>query len=91
MAGRYNELKKKWVVDKTGGNILGRISDLEIEYSRNRVVSIVAGKKKRWWQPFSVLSETVIPWQQIDLIGSDTVLVTLPEGKLSEAEREKEK
>ncbi|MBQ4101759.1 MAG: YlmC/YmxH family sporulation protein [Oscillospiraceae bacterium] len=75
MNGRFSELKRKWVIDRKGGSILGRVTDLEIDMARNRVVSVVAGQKKHWFLPFSVTEESVIPWQQIDVIGEDTILV----------------
>ena len=74
--GRYSELRKKWVVDRQNGDILGRVIDMEIEFQRNRVVSIIVGQRRRWWWPFDRPEEQVIPWHRIGIIGQDTLLVT---------------
>ena len=76
VTGRYSDLRRKWVVDRQNGDILGRVIDLEIEFQRSRVVSIVVGQRHRWWWPFGQPEEQVIPWHRIGVIGQDTLLVT---------------
>jgi len=83
MSERYSELQKKWVVSQNG-RILGRVIDLELDVTRQKVLHLVAGQRRHWWLLFEAKEETVIPWHQIEIVGEDTILVR---GELADSEK----
>lgn len=76
MPTAFSELCKKQVVNCQDGALLGRVSDLELCVDSCRVTAIlVTPVKKGFWQkgePF------VIPWEKIEKIGADVILVSQP-------------
>ena len=73
---RYSELKQKVVVNVLDGRKLGNIIDLDIAVEDGRILAIIVPA------PFSLNTffkgeGCIIPWQCIQKIGDDVILVTV--------------
>ncbi|MBQ3052917.1 MAG: YlmC/YmxH family sporulation protein [Clostridia bacterium] len=73
---RIAELRNKQVVCTKNGCVLGFISDVEINTSDGKIEAIVILGKLRFFGLLGREDDIVIPWQEIDVIGRETVLVT---------------
>ena len=62
------------VINLCGGELLGYPCDLEIDICDCRVVSLTV---RRVGSFFEKKEEYVIPWKNIDCIGSDAILVRI--------------
>ncbi len=76
MVCRIDELRNKQVVCVKDGSVLGYISDIELDVVEGRLTAIVIFGKPRLFGLFGNHDDIVIPWQDIDVIGGDTVLVS---------------
>lgn len=75
MCCRIEELRDKQVVCIKNACILGCVSDVEIDTCSGKLVSIVIFGRKRCFGLFGREEDITIPWCDIEVIGSDTVLV----------------
>lgn len=75
MSCRIEELRHKQVVCMHSGDILGFVSDIEINSDNGRVEAIVIFGKPRIFGLFGKYEDIVIPWDDIEVIGPETVLV----------------
>ncbi|MBQ7500343.1 MAG: YlmC/YmxH family sporulation protein [Clostridia bacterium] len=73
-----NDLRDKEVVNVCNGKCLGSVCDVEIDVCTGRLTAIFvpAGNKII---SFGKTKNTRIPWCNINKIGDDTILVSLPE------------
>ena len=78
----YQELSEKDVINVCTGERLGRLCDVEIDVTQSSVISIVVPGQGNVWG-FGKSTEIIIPWQMIECIGEDTILVKLPPNELS--------
>lgn len=81
MLCRIDELKNKQVVCVENGCVLGFVSDIEIDTESGNLTSVIVFGKLRFWGLFGRSEDIVIPWSEITVIGSETILVS---GKISE-------
>ncbi len=75
MCCRIAELRNKQVVCVHTGNVLGYVSDIEIDSNNGKIESIVIYGRPRVLGLFGKYEDIVIPWEDIEIIGSETVLV----------------
>lgn len=75
MLCRIDELKNKQVVSVKSGAMLGRIDDVEINTDTGAINSVVIFGKIHILGIFGRENDIVIPWNDIEVIGSETVLV----------------
>ena len=68
------ELTRKQVINLHNGNCLGNISDVEVNTQTGKVVAIVL-YPRRFMSGFGRGEEIKICWEDIKVIGEDTVLV----------------
>lgn len=76
MLCRIDELKNKQVVSVKNGAVLGRIDDVEINTDTGTLNSIIIFGKNHILGIFGKDNDIIIPWNDIQVIGSETVLVT---------------
>ena len=70
-------LQDKEVINICDGSRLGYICDVAVDTCTGKIVSIsVPGECKLFSSPRGSL--IVIPWEKIEKIGDDTILVNLP-------------
>lgn len=85
MICNFSELRNKEVINKIDGSRLGTICDFEVDTQSGQMVSLLILGKGRF---FSALTETVkINWDDIKVIGDDTVLVTYRKDTYAQAKR----
>lgn len=75
MAQTFNSLKDKEVISVTDGRRLGYITDIEIDTCSGRVISIILPPPGKYFTIFSSKDNCRIPWECIERIGSDIILV----------------
>ncbi len=76
MICRIDELKNKQVVCVKDGGVLGYVSDVELDTDSGKLISLVIFGRFKVLGLFGKDSDIVIPWEQIEVIGGDTILVS---------------
>lgn len=69
------DLQSKDVVNVVDGSKLGRITNLEIDPTSGKIISITVQSNTRLANFFSGSSNAIIPWNQIVKIGGEVVIV----------------
>ncbi len=75
MTCRIDELKNKQVVCVKTGQVLGYVSDIELDTENGSLVSIVIFGRFKAFGLFGKENDIIIPWSDIEVIGGDTILV----------------
>lgn len=78
MVCRFSDLRDKEVVNICDGKMLGYVCDLEIDLNTGHLCSIIVPGESRGFG-FSRGGEIIIPWDKIERIGEDAILVALPD------------
>ena len=76
MICRIQEFRYKDVVCVEDGTRLGYVGDVEIDTQTAQLKSIVIFGKFRWLF-FGREEDIVVPWEEIQIIGEDTILVNI--------------
>ena len=74
---RIFDLAQKEVINIDDGARLGRISDVEIDELSGKIKSIIIMGKQRAFGLLGREAELVIPWELINRIGNDAILVRI--------------
>lgn len=69
------ELRCKEVINKSNGCRLGFVSDVEVDASCGRVTAIIIFGRPKYFGIIGKRERIRICWEDIDVIGSDTILV----------------
>lgn len=72
-----SELREKEVINIENGEKLGFIDDVEFETEREKIAAFVIFGRKRLYGLFGKDKDLIITCEQIQLIGTDTVLVRI--------------
>ena len=75
MLCRIDDLKNKQVVCVKDGCVLGFISDVELDTLSGNLTSIIIFGRLRFFGLLGREEDIIIPWNDIKVIGSETVLV----------------
>ena len=75
MIQRIAELKDKQVVCIEDGMILGFVGDIELDTENGKLSSIIIFGKPKGFGIFGRDDDLVIPWENISIIGEETILV----------------
>ncbi len=76
----FGDLKQKDVINLQNGQLLGRVSDLDLSDSGGQVTAlIIPGGFSFAGMLRGERCSLVIPWQQIQRIGEDVILVCIDE------------
>lgn len=73
---RIADLRNKQVVCIKTGQVLGYVYDVEINTANGSLTAIVIPGKLRVFGFFGHEEDIIIPWQEIEVIGQETILVT---------------
>lgn len=76
MSCRIAELRNKQVVCVRTGNVLGYVSDIEIDVKNGKLVSVIIFGRPKMLGLFGKYEDIVIPWNDIEVIGTETILVS---------------
>ena len=75
MIQRIAELKNRQVVCVENGAILGFVNDIELDTSNGKLSAIVIYGKNKGLGIFGREDDVIIPWENISIIGDETILV----------------
>ncbi len=75
MLCRIDDLRNKQVVCVKDGCVLGFISDVEMDTENGTLTSIIIFGRLRFFGLLGREEDIVIPWDDIKVIGGETVLV----------------
>ena len=75
-----NSLREREVVNVCDGRRLGYICDMEIDLLTGKITAIVVpGNNRCFSVSFGTSHDIRIPWEKIERIGNDIILVSIPE------------
>jgi len=77
---RGMRLRQREVIDISTAEKLGFVNDVEINEVTGNIESIIVPKKYRFFTHIFGGGELVIPWENIEAVGREIVLVRLPGG-----------
>ncbi len=72
---RITELMEKDVISLEDGQSLGRVCDAEIDTCKREVCALVIFGRLRFLGLLGREDDIIIKWEDIELIGEDTILV----------------
>lgn len=72
---KTSDLKVKEVININDGKRLGAITDIEIDIESGRLTAIVVPGPGKFLGFFGRNEDVVIPWDKINKIGADVILV----------------
>lgn len=75
MANRSADFRQKEVISITEGKRLGFISDVEIDFEKGVIESVLIPGPSRFFGLFGAAEDLRIPWSSIYKIGDDLILV----------------
>lgn len=75
MVCRIVELRHKEVINSTNGCRIGFVDDVEVDTATAQVRSIIVFGRPRCFGVMGRNEDLIIPWDDIQLIGQDTILV----------------
>ena len=78
MLERFSCLRRKEVVNVCDGCRLGYVGDLEIKYPEGEIKAIVVFGPCRFFGLFGRGEEYYVPWDSIQRIGDDIILIDKP-------------
>ena len=73
---RVTDLRRKEVINSTNGCRIGLVDDVEVNTENAKVLAIVIYGKQRFFGFLGRGEDVVINWENIRLIGEDTILVS---------------
>lgn len=77
MVVKTSELRLKDVINVVDGRRLGAIGDLELDLERGVVTAVIISGPVRMFGFFGRDHDLVIPWDRIQKIGEDVILVDM--------------
>lgn len=75
MSCRITDLKDIQVLNINDGSVIGYVDDLEFDTENGRIVSMIVHYKSRGFTVFSREEEMIVPWENISVIGEDSILI----------------
>lgn len=75
MIERIAELKDRQVICVKNGALLGLVGDIELDTENGRLSSIIIYGRPKGFGLFGREDDIVIPWEDIEIIGNETILV----------------
>ena len=76
---KISELKSLDVINIATGKKLGYVKDIELDLEAGYVTAIVLPGENNFFKIFFKNEDYIIPWENIEKIGDDVVLVNLRE------------
>lgn len=74
---RTADLKQKEVINISDGRRLGFVSDVEFDLENGKIDAIVIPGGGRFFGIIGRDNEVIIPWERINKIGEDIILVEM--------------
>ena len=77
---KAGDLRQKEVINIADGMRLGFVSDVEIDFEKGNIESIVVPGPSRFLGLLGRDGDYVIPWDDIVRVGDDIILIDMPTG-----------
>lgn len=85
---RINELKDKQVLSIKDASVIGFVSDIEFDTNLGKITSVIVTGKNKGFSLLSRGEDIVIPFEKLEVIGNDSILVNF-EGYLPSQKKRK--
>ncbi len=72
---RIVDLRHKEVINVSDGSRIGCVNDVEVDIKCAKIISIVIYGRLKFFGVFGREDDIVIKWENIDVVGEDTILV----------------
>lgn len=69
------DLQSKDVVNVVDGTKLGKITDIEIDGSTGKILSLIVTNNSKWMSFFTGNNQANVKWDQIVKIGGEVIIV----------------
>ena len=69
------DFKQKQVIDINTGKILGNVIDVQADFNKGEIESIVVARVGKVFASINNKNNLTIPWTSITVIGDDVILV----------------
>lgn len=76
MKFKIAELRDKQVLSIKDASVIGFVSDIEIDSTEGKLISIIVSGKSRSFSLLGRGEDITIPFEKIDVIGNDSILVS---------------
>lgn len=76
MSIRIDDIRDKQVICIKNAAMLGYVSDVEFDTADGRLTAIIICIRRKMFGIFGREEDIRIPWSDIEIIGSDTILVS---------------
>ena len=87
MPCRFQELRKKEVINADNGCKIGFADDLEIDTKCAKLIALIVYGRPRLFGILGRSDDCYIPWEKIRLIGEDAILVEKSVQKMTNKEK----
>jgi len=74
---RIIEMRNREVISINDGRRLGVVCDVEIDTCSGKLASIIIYGRPKLFGLMGKEADTVIPWENIDVFGEETILVSV--------------
>lgn len=74
---KASELREKEIINISDGKRLGFVSDIEINMITGHIEAIIIPTENRFLSIFAKEGDMILPWDKIEKIGQDVILVEL--------------
>lgn len=78
MKCRLTDMRHKEVISAVDGARIGYVDDILLETKTARIVAFVIFGRNFFFGIFGKSDDFIIPWEKIQLIGEDAVIVSCP-------------
>lgn len=82
------DMRYKEVINLTDGTMLGTVDDVELDTASAKVLSVVIYGKPRFFGLLGRDEDLVVKWEDIGVIGEDTILVNLAQDRPRRVKKE---
>jgi YlmC/YmxH family sporulation protein len=83
---RVTDLRDREVINVCDGRRLGFVCDVEIDNECGKIIALIVPEDNNFFS-FRHICEIKIPWERIDCLGEDIILVSLDEKDIKPVER----
>ena len=83
MKCRILDLRNKEVINNRNGCRIGFVDDVEVDTKTAKICAIVVFGRPKFFGMFGKCNDFIIPWDNIELIGEDTILVNYAVQKIT--------
>ena len=75
MIDRLGDLRSKEIINILDGGRMGYVGDIALDTERAQITHLIICGRARCFGLFGREADRVIPWEQVETIGEETILV----------------